>query len=102
MHRLNAPALVDPGEGWSHDWRTGGPIPLAQLRAQGGPIKLAGDTRYPAQPSMEANVGARASATRQKFRLPPGSPNAGARGTVDDAADQGPRPTRLTAATRNQ
>jgi hypothetical protein len=33
--------LTDPG-GWSHHWRTGGPITLAELSST-GPIPLAGD-----------------------------------------------------------
>ena len=33
--------LTDPG--WSHHWRTGGPITLAELDS-GGPMPLAGDT----------------------------------------------------------
>jgi hypothetical protein len=34
--------LTDPG--WSHHWRTGGPITLAEL-ASSGPMPLAGDTQ---------------------------------------------------------
>jgi hypothetical protein len=34
--------LTDPPR-WSHHWRTGGPIKLAQL-ASSGPMPLAGDT----------------------------------------------------------
>ena len=36
---VTAPTLVDPKAG-PHHWRWGGPLPLAQPRAQGGPDPL--------------------------------------------------------------
>jgi hypothetical protein len=41
LHRQQALSLVDP-TGWSHDWRRGGPMLLAEP-AQRGPHVLAGD-----------------------------------------------------------
>ncbi len=41
-HPLTAPNWRTPG--WSHHWRTGGPITLAELNSS-GPMPLAGDSR---------------------------------------------------------